>query len=207
MAYYSCPKGSRREGNTPQAPRHTDAKLHGHTDKGEKIMTKNTVSRKSLSAIVLYAAENGCTIWDAADALGFDPEGTRKAIADFDAAMHRPHKSKPSAETLKNAAIMRELVEELNARGKEMTAAELADVYTDPEGNVLNPRKVGAALARAAREGLIAKSPEKWSVAHYAPHGVEFAPKPKRVKKSEQTEDTPDASDSEQSDAQDVTEE
>lgn len=165
-------------------------------------MTKNTVSRKSLSAIVLYAAENGCTIWDAADALGFDPEGTRKAITDFDAAMHRPRKSKPSAETLKNAAIMRELVEELNARGKEMTATELADVYTDPEGNVLNPRKVGAALARAAREGLIAKSPEKWSVAHYAPHGVEFAPKPKRMKKSEQT----DASDSEQSDAQDTPE-
>ena len=154
-------------------------------------MTKNTVSRKSLSSIVLYAAENGCTIWDAADALGFDPEGTRQAVADFDTAMHRPRKSKPSAETLKNAAIMHELVEELNARGKEMTAAELADVYTDPEGNVLNPRKVGAALARAAREGLIAKSPEKWSVAHYAPHGVEFAPKPKRVRKAD-TEDTPE---------------
>ena len=169
-------------------------------------MTKNTVSRKSLSSIVSYAAENGCTIWDAADALGFDPEGTHKAITDFDTAMHRPRKSKPSAETIKNTAIMHELVEELNARGKEMTAAELADVYTDPEGNVLNPRKVGSALARAAREGLIAKSPEKWSVAHYAPHGVEFAPKPKRVKKSEQTKDTPDASDSEQSDAQDVTE-
>ena len=154
-------------------------------------MTKTTVSRKSLSAIVLYAAENSCTIWDAADALGYDPEGTRQAVADFDTAMHRKRASKPSAETLKNRAIMGELVDELNARGKEMTAAELADVYTDPEGNVLNPRKVGAALARAAREGLIAKSPEKWSVAHYAPHGVEFAPKPKRVKKSKQTEDTP----------------
>ena len=147
-------------------------------------MANNTVSRKSLSSIVLYAAENGCTIWDAADALGFDPEGTNKAIVDFDTAMHRPRKSKPSAESLKNAAIMAELVEELNARGKEMTAAELADVYTDPEGNVLNPRKVGAALARAAREGLIAKSPEKWSVAHYAPHGVDFAPKPKRARKA-----------------------
>lgn len=164
-------------------------------------MTKNTVSRKSLSAIVAYAADNSCTIWDAADALGFDPEGTRKAVTDFNAAMHRPRKSKPSAETLKNAAIMRELVEELNARGKEMTAAELADVYTDPEGNVLNPRKVGAALARAAREGLIAKSPEKWSVAHYAPHGVEFAPKPVRTRKAKTedadtpedvTEDTPE---------------
>lgn len=151
-------------------------------------MTKNTVSRKSLSSIVLYAAENGCTIWDAADALGFDPEGTRQAVTDFYTAMHRPCKSKPSAETLKNAAIMRELVEELNARGKEMTAAELADVYTDPEGNVLNPRKVGSALARAAREGLIAKSPEKWSVAHYAPHGVEFAPKGDLVKEAKDAE-------------------
>lgn len=159
-------------------------------------MTKNTVSRKSLSEIILYAAENGCTIWDAADALEFDPEGTRKAITDFNTAMNRPRKSKPSAESIKNTAIMRELVEELNARGKEMTAAELADVYTDPDGNVLNPRKIGAALARAAREGLIVKSPEKWSVAHYAPHGVEFTPKPKRIKKSEQTEGTPDASDS-----------
>lgn len=153
--------------------------------------TNAAVSRKSLSAIVLYAAENGCTIWDAADALGFDPEGTRQAVADFDTAMHRPRKSKPSAETVKNTAIMRELVEELNARGKEMTAAELADVYTDPEGNVLNPRKVGAALARAAREGLIAKSPEKWSVAHYAPFGVEFAPKPVRTRKGK-AEDAPE---------------
>lgn len=154
--------------------------------------TNNTVSRKSLSAIILHAVETGCPISDAAETLGFDPEATDKAVVDFHTAMHRPRKSKPSAETLKNRAIMGELVEELNARGKEMTAAELADVYTDPEGNVLNPRKVGAALARAAREGLIAKSPEKWSVAHYAPHGVEFAPKPKRVKKSEQTEDTPE---------------
>lgn len=161
-------------------------------------MAKNpVVSRKSLSEIILYAAENVTTVWEAADALEFDTEGTRKAIVDFDTAMHRPRKSKPSAESIKNTAIMHELVDELNARGKEMTAAELADVYTDPDGNALNPRKVGAALARAAREGLIAKSPEKWSVAHYAPHGVEFAPKPKRVKKSEQTENTPDASDSE----------
>lgn len=156
-------------------------------------MAKNTVSRKSLSSIVLYAAENDCTIWVATAVLGFDPEGTRQAVADFDTAMHRPRKSKPSAETVKNAAIMRELVEELNARGKEMTAAELADVYTDPDGNVLNPRKVGAALARAAREGLIAKSPEQWSVAHYAPHGVEFAPKPKRIRKAK-TEDAPEES-------------
>lgn len=152
-------------------------------------MAKNTVSRKALAEIIAYAATEGCTVYDAADALNFDAQATTKAIEDFNAAMHRPRKSKPSAETVKNAAIMAELVDELNARGKEMTASELADVYTDPEGNVLNPRKVGAALARAAREGLIAKSPEKWSVAHYAPHGVEFAPKPVRVRKAK-AEDT-----------------
>lgn len=158
-------------------------------------MTANTVSRKSLSAIVDYSAANDVPFSVACEAVGFEVDAAVKAASDFNAAMHRPHKSKPSAETLKNRAIMLELVDELNARGIEMTAAELADVYTDPEGNVLNPRKVGAALARAAREGLIAKSPEKWSVAHYAPNGVEFKEKPKRVKKSkksEQTEDTPE---------------
>lgn len=154
-------------------------------------MAKNpVVSRKSLSEIILYAAENVTTVWEAADALEFDTEGTRKAIVDFDTAMHRPRKSKPSAESIKNTAIMHELVDELNARGKEMTAAELADVYTDPDGNALNPRKVGGLLARAAREGLIAKSPYNWSVAHYAPLGVDFKEKPTRKTSKKNTKET-----------------
>lgn len=156
-------------------------------------MTTTTVSRKSLSTVIDYVAANDVPFSVACEAIGVDIDAATVAAANFKAAMYRPHKSKPSAETVKNHAIMLELVEELNARGIEMTAAELADVYTDPDGNVLNPRKVGAALARAAREGLIAKSPEKWSVAHYAPNGVEFALKPKRVKKSKKSDDTENA--------------
>lgn len=148
-------------------------------------MATENVSRKSLinafCSIVLTNEDNVATIAASMDAT---PEAVKNAAEKLYTANNRVHTRKPSAETLKNRVIMGELVEELNARGKEMTAAELADVYTDPEGNVLNPRKVGAALARAAREGLIAKSPEKWSVAHYAPHGVEFTPKPVRARKA-----------------------
>lgn len=150
-------------------------------------MTKNTISRKSLSAIMVYAAENGCTIWDAADALGFDSEATLKAVKDFNTAMNRPHKSKPSAETLANRENTELLIAELNARNGEFTAAEIADMTTDKDGNAMNPRKVGNLLSRAVKAGLIAKSPYKWSVSHYAKLGYEFAPKPERksAKKSD----------------------
>lgn len=147
----------------------------------------NTITRKALS-LALIANAN---IDALATKLSATPEDVTAAIESMTKALTRKRVSKPSAETLKNRAIMSELVEELNARGKEMTAAELADVYTDPEGNVLNPRKVGAALARAAREGLIAKSPENWPVAHYAPCGFAFAPKPER-KRTKKAEDTPE---------------
>jgi hypothetical protein len=70
--------------------------------------------------------------------------------------------------------------------------AEDADMTTDREGNTMNPRKVGSLLSRAAKAGLIAKSPEPWSVAHYAHNGFEFAKKPerKRKTKAENTENT-----------------
>ena len=145
-------------------------------------MTKNTVTRKSLSAIMVYAAENGCTIWDAADALGFDSESTLKAVKDFNAAMNRPHKSKPSAETLANRENTALLVAELNARNIETTAAEFATMVVDNDGYPMSSRKVGSLLANAAKQGLIAKSPEKWNVAHYAPNGFEFSKKPKTVR-------------------------
>lgn len=100
------------------------------------------------------------------------------------ASVNRPRKSKPSAETLKNREIAKELAAEINARGIEMTAAEVADFYTDPDGRALNPRKVGALLKNAATMGLIDVSPEPWAVKHYGPVGFEFAKKPVRVKKS-----------------------
>lgn len=106
------------------------------------------------------------------------------AIDKMVASVNRPRKSKPSAETLKNREIAKELAEEINVRNKEMTAAEVADVYTDPDGLTLNPRKVGALLKNAASMGLIDVSPEPWAVKHYGPVGFEFAKKPVRVKKS-----------------------
>ena len=106
------------------------------------------------------------------------------AINKMVASVNRPRKSKPSAETLKNREIARELAEEVTARGKEVTAAEVADFYTDPDGMTLNPRKVGALLKNAAAQGLIDVSPEPWAVKHYGPVGFEFAKKPVRVKKS-----------------------
>ena len=104
-------------------------------------------------------------------------------------AANRPKVFKPSAETLRNREVAKELAAEVTARGKETTAAEIADYYTDPDGMTLNPRKVGALLRTAASMGLIDVSPEPWSVKHYGPKGFEFAEKPKRVKKTEKTED------------------
>ena len=106
------------------------------------------------------------------------------AINKMVASVNRPRKSKQSAETLKNREIAKELAEEVTARGKEVTAAEVADFYTDPDGMTLNPRKVGALLKNAAAMGLIDVSPEPWAVKHYGPVGFEFAKKPVRVKKS-----------------------
>lgn len=154
-------------------------------------MATENVSRKSLinalCSIVLNNDDNAATIAATMDAT---PEAVKNAAEKLYKANNRVHVRKPSAETLKNRVIMGELVEELNARGKEMTAAEIADVYTDPDGMTLNPRKVGGLLARAAREGMIAKSPYNWSVAHYAPLGVDFKEKPTRKTSKKNSEDT-----------------
>ena len=123
-----------------------------------------------------------------AGALDAPVEDVSAAINKMVASANRPVKSKPSAETLRNRRIAEELAAEVNARGKEVTAAELADFYTDPDGLVLNPRKVGALLRNAVSMGLIDVSPEKWSVKHYGPVGFEFAKKPVRAKKTETDE-------------------
>nr|DAF72924.1 MAG TPA: Z DNA-binding protein [Caudoviricetes sp.] len=156
-------------------------------------MATENVSRKSLinafCTIVLTNEDNAATI---AASMNATPEAVKNAAEQLYEANNRVHVRKPSAETIRNHVIMGELVEELNARGKEMTAAEIADVYTDPDGMTLNPRKVGGLLARAAREGLIAKSPYSWSVAHYAPLGVAFKEKPTRKTKKNSKDTTPE---------------
>lgn len=96
---------------------------------------------------------------------------------------NRARKSKPSAETLKNRETVKLIVAEINARGTELTAADIANFTTDCDGMPMNARKVGALCRQAANAGLIAVSPYPWSVKHYAPVGYEFAPKPERKAK------------------------
>lgn len=138
------------------------------------------ITRKQL--INALAAEG---IADAiADAMGADVADITATIDKMIQSVNRKRVSKPSAETLRNRQIATELAGEINARGAEFTAADIAEFYTDPDGMPLTARKVGALLRQSVAMGLIAVSPEPWSVKHYAPVGFEFAKKPVRVKKS-----------------------
>lgn len=119
-----------------------------------------------------------------ADAMGADVADVTATITKMVQSANRKRISKPSAETLRNRQIATELAGEINARGTEFTAADIAEFYTDPDGMPLTARKVGALLRQAVGMGLIAVSPEPWSVKHYAPVGFEFAKKPVRVKKA-----------------------
>lgn len=119
-----------------------------------------------------------------ADAMGADVADVTATITKMIQSANRKRVSKPSAETLRNRQIATELAGEINARGAEFTAADIAEFYTDPDGMPLTVRKVGALLRQAVGMGLIAVSPEPWSVKHYAPVGFEFAKKPVRVKEA-----------------------
>lgn len=119
-----------------------------------------------------------------ADAMGADVADVSATIVKMIQSANRKRISKPSAETLRNRQIATELAGEINARGAEFTAADIAEFYTDPDGMPLTARKVGALLRQAVGMGLIAVSPEPWSVKHYAPVRFEFAKKPVRVKKA-----------------------
>lgn len=123
-----------------------------------------------------------------ADAMGADVADVTATINKMVESTNRKRVSKPSAETLRNRQIATELAGEINARGAEFTAADIAEFYTDPDGMPLTARKVGALLRQAVAMGLIAVSPEPWSVKHYAPVGFEFAKKPVRVKKAKDAE-------------------
>lgn len=123
-----------------------------------------------------------------ADAMGADVADVTATIDKMVQSANRKRVSKPSAETLRNRQIATELAGEINARGAEFTAADIAEFYTDPDGMPLTARKIGALLRQAVGMGLIAVSPEPWSVKHYAPVGFEFSKKPVRVKKSKDTD-------------------
>lgn len=150
------------------------------------------ITRKALSlAFINNAQSDPDTLAELAEHFDTDVETVADSLAAWEKSLNRPRKSKPSAETIANRENTELLIAELNARDGEFTAAEVADMTTDREGNTMNPRRVGSLLSRAAKAGLIAKSPEPWSVAHYAHNGYEFAKKPerKRKAKAENTED------------------
>lgn len=137
------------------------------------------ITRKQL--VNALAAEG---IADAiADAMGADVADVTATIEKMIQSANRPRASKPSAETLKNRETVKLIVAEINARGTELTAADIANFTTDCDGMPMNARKVGALCRQAANAGLIAVSPYPWSVKHYAPVGYEFAPKPERKAK------------------------
>lgn len=132
-----------------------------------------------------------------ADAMGADVADVTATIEKMVESANRKRVSKPSAETLRNRQIATELAGEINARGAEFTAADIAEFYTDPDGMPLTARKVGALLRQAVGMGLIAVSPEPWSVKHYAPVGFEFAKKPVRVVRSTKAKDAEKADNAE----------
>ena len=132
-----------------------------------------------------------------ADTMGADVADVTATINKMAQSINRKRVSKPSAETLRNRQIAAELANEINVRNAEFTAADIAEFYADPNGMQLTARKVGALLRQAVAMGLVAVSPEPWSVKHYAPVGFEFAKKPIRVKKSKDADNANDSSDSE----------
>lgn len=149
------------------------------------------ITRKQL--INALAAEGIADV--IADAMGVDVADVNTTIDKMVQSINRKRVSKPSAETLRNRKIAAELADEINVRGAEFTAADIAEFYSDPDGMQLTARKVGALLRQAVAMGLVAVSPEPWSVKHYAPVGFEFAKKPVRVKKSKDTDNADDSSD------------
>lgn len=129
-----------------------------------------------------------------ADTMGADVADVTNTINKMAQAINRKRVSKPSAETLRNRQIATELANEINVRGAEFTAADIAEFYVDPDGMPLTARKVGALLRQAVAMGLVAVSPEPWSVKHYAPVGFEFAKKPVRVKRNKDADNADDSS-------------
>ena len=147
----------------------------------------NTITRKqTINALIANADVNKLAEWLATN----DIATVADALTKLEQATNRKRVSKPSANTLKNRALAKDIADEVIARNQEFTAAQLAEIVTDADGYPMSSRKVGALLRNAMAQGLIAKSPYNWSPAHYAPIGFEFAPKPEHKKKSDKNEET-----------------
>lgn len=147
------------------------------------------ITRKSISlALIANVQSDSNALAQLAEHLGTDTDTITDALTTWEKALNRPRKSKPSAETLANRKLAEDVAAEVVARGVEVTAADVAAYATDAEGLPMSTRKVGALLKQAAERGLIARSAEKWPVAHYAPCGFTFAAKPERKRKAKKAE-------------------
>lgn len=143
------------------------------------------LTRKQFAKVIDYAVMHNVTLGDSAEKLFGERcnNAVLVAAARFCEAAFKSVPKKPTADMRYNAQITAELVEEVNARGVELMASEIADMYTAPHGELLNPRKIGRLLCAAANNGLVAKSPEGWTVAHFAPLGfTDWKKKPVRAK-------------------------
>lgn len=147
----------------------------------------NTITRKALSLALIANADVDVL----AAELNTTPENVTAAIESMTKALTRKRVSKPGAETLANRKLAEDVAAEVIARGIEVTAKDVAEYATDADGMPMSTRKVGALLKNATDMGLIERSPEKWPVAHYAPCGFAFTPKPGR-KTRKNAEDTPE---------------
>ena len=151
-----------------------------------------TITRKSFVSAI---AANDEVLNLLANDLNVSVEDVANVVNKMATTLNRPTAKKPSKDTIRNAQIKDDIVAELSARGEEFTAADLSAIVVDPDGYPMTTRKVAALLAALAREGRICKSPEKWTVAHYAMPGVEFKVKPVKVRKSKKNaEDTAEVS-------------
>lgn len=148
-------------------------------------MTNNITNKAIINAL-----DNAAVVSAIATSTGFSESDVWAKIARMVESVNKERPKKPSAETLTNMKLAEELAQEINVRGIEMTAAQVAEFATDENGIPMTTRKVGSLLRQAAIRGLIQKSPYNWGVGHYGPlaKDFEFQPKPKRVKKTK-TED------------------
>ena len=149
------------------------------------------LTRKQFAKVIDYAVMHNVTLGDSAEKLFGERcnNAVLVAAARFCEAAFKSVPKKPTADMRYNAQITAELVEEVNARGVELTAADLADVYADEDGMPISSRKVGAIMRHAIQQGLVAISPEKWVIKHYAPLGfTNWAKKPEKPAAPEVTE-------------------
>ena len=123
----------------------------------------------------------------AIDAKGYalTPEDVAATATKQAATANRPKVHKPSAETKRNRAICDDILAEFNARNGEFTAAEVANMTTDPDGIPMTTRKVAALLSQMVKRGELARQ-----VRTMVCRGTSSRPSPRARSRRPRTEPT-----------------